>query len=146
MGICIQQRRPLEVFMLYRLPSDNSTVKPKPIKAKLIGSRTCSAAGLTSCANQPVFELCRMLVEAGHDPDRPLEAYRGKILALVVASIGYGAHLTINSKGTRFCWLQEVRTASLVQKSAKVDPKPQNPVFDRVGVTAPDLNRVRGVP
>jgi hypothetical protein len=115
---------------MYRFPGDNSTVKP--IKAKLIGDRTCSAAGLTSCANEPVFELCRMLVEAGHDPDQPLEAYRGKMLAIIVASIGYGARLTVNSRGTGFIALQYVRTASPVRKSAEVDPKYQNPAFDRV--------------
>jgi hypothetical protein len=90
--------------MLYRLPGDNSTVKPNPIKAKLIGERTCSALGITSCANTPVLELCRALVKAGHDPDRPLEAYRGKVLALTVASIAQGAGLEVNGHGTGAKW------------------------------------------
>jgi hypothetical protein len=42
-----------------------------------------------------VFALCRALVTAGHDPNRPLHAYRGDVLCLRVRSIGEGARLTI---------------------------------------------------
>ena len=108
---------------LDRLPSDNSTAKPKPIKAKLIGERTCSALGITSCANTPVLELCRALIKAGHDPNKPFEAYRGRVLALTVASIAQGAGLEINGHGTGFRPFREGGAASPVRKPAEVDPK-----------------------
>ena len=40
-----------------------------------------------------MLALCRRLVEAGHDPARPLHAYRGDVLALAVTSIGLGARI-----------------------------------------------------
>jgi hypothetical protein len=43
----------------------------------------------------PVLAMCRKLVEAGHDPSRPLHAYRGDTLCLKVRSIGEGAKLTV---------------------------------------------------
>jgi hypothetical protein len=50
-----------------------------------------------------VLALCRALVEAGHDPATPLEAYRGSTLCLRVRSIGEGAKLTVDeSRGCRF--------------------------------------------
>jgi hypothetical protein len=45
--------------------------------------------------NAPVLALCRALIEAGHDPNTPLEAYRGATLCLRVRSIGEGAKLTV---------------------------------------------------
>jgi hypothetical protein len=42
-----------------------------------------------------VCQLCRDLVEAGHDPSEPMEVYRGLTLALRVRLIGEGARLTV---------------------------------------------------
>jgi hypothetical protein len=39
--------------------------------------------------------MCRKLLDAGFDPARPLEAYRGEILCLTVSSIGWGAKHTV---------------------------------------------------
>jgi hypothetical protein len=39
--------------------------------------------------------LCRALVAAGQDPNRPLHAYRGDVLCLRLRSIGEGARLTV---------------------------------------------------
>jgi hypothetical protein len=72
------------------------------IRAKLEGSDTCSALGFTVRSPSPVLALCRKLVEAGHDPDIPLEAYRGGTLALRVKSIGRAAGLEVNSACTGF--------------------------------------------
>jgi hypothetical protein len=72
------------------------------IRAELIGSERCSAPGMTVCSSSPVLALCRQLVEAGHDPATPLEAYRGDTLALRVKSIGLGAKLEVNTAGTGF--------------------------------------------
>jgi hypothetical protein len=50
----------------------------------------------------PVLALCRALVAAGFDPGEPLEAYRGDMLCLKVRTIGEGARLVVNGKGTGF--------------------------------------------
>ena len=71
------------------------TVEAHAIFAELIGSNTCTAAGITVVDHAPVLALCRALVTAGHDPNRPLHAYRGDVLCLRVRSIGEGARLTI---------------------------------------------------
>jgi hypothetical protein len=63
--------------------------------AELFGSDCCSALGITARGNAPVLALCRALIKAGQDPDRPLLAYRGDMLCLRVRSIGEGAQLTI---------------------------------------------------
>jgi hypothetical protein len=75
-----------------------------PIHATLIGSNCCEALGITARGYAPVVELCRALVKAGHDPGRPLHAYRGDVLALKVQSIGEGARLTVREDraGPRF--------------------------------------------
>jgi hypothetical protein len=65
------------------------------IRAEIIGIYRCAALGIEAHAAAPVLALCRMLVEAGHDPRRPLEAYRGDVLCLRIRSIGVGARLTI---------------------------------------------------
>ena len=65
------------------------------IRAELISSTACTAAGITVVDHAPVFALCRVLVTAGQDPNRPLHAYRGDALCLRVRSIGEGAQLTV---------------------------------------------------
>jgi hypothetical protein len=66
-----------------------------PINATLTGSDCCEALGITARGRAPVLDLCRALVAAGHDPRRPLHAYRGDVLALKVRSIGEGAKLIV---------------------------------------------------
>ena len=108
--------------MLYALFNRFSTRNnPQPVIAELIGSETCAAEGLTSCGSSPVLELCRLLVERGFDPNRPLHVYRGdhKYLALVVAGIGVGAQLEVNGRGTSFAKRPvSVGTASPKRKTA----------------------------
>jgi hypothetical protein len=43
----------------------------------------------------PVLSLCRKLIQAGHDPTEPAEAYRGSTLCLHIRSIGEAAELSI---------------------------------------------------
>ena len=73
----------------------NPIVEAKAIFAELIGSNTCTAAGITVVDRAPVLALCRALVTAGQDPNRPLHAYRGDVLCLCVRSIGEGARLAV---------------------------------------------------
>lgn len=72
------------------------------ITARLSGSNTCTAFGITATGYAPVLKLCRLLIQAGHRPETPLHAYRGATLCLVVTSIGEAAGFEINSGGTGF--------------------------------------------
>lgn len=75
----------------------------KAIHAELTGDDGCTALGVVARSPSPVLLLCRLLVAAGHDPARPLEAWRGPVLCLLVRSIGEAARLKINGPGTGFC-------------------------------------------
>jgi hypothetical protein len=72
-----------------------ATEKTQAIFAELIGSNTCTAAGITVVDHAPVFALCRALLAAGEDSNRPLYVYRSEVLCLRVRSIGEGARLTV---------------------------------------------------
>jgi hypothetical protein len=65
------------------------------VEAKLIGSTTCTARSIRVSGHAPVFALCRALIGAGYDPERPLHVYRGKTLCLRVRSIAEGAKFTV---------------------------------------------------
>jgi hypothetical protein len=69
------------------------------IRAELVGSDTATAAGITVIAFAPVLTLCRALIDAGHEPRRLLEAYRGEVLCLRVKTIGEAALLTVKTMG-----------------------------------------------
>jgi len=88
-----------------------------PIYAEIVGSDFCEAEGIAVRSAAPVLELCRELVAAGHDPARPLVAYRGHTPCLIVRSIGEAAGLEINAKGTDFARYRGVRTASQARKN-----------------------------
>jgi hypothetical protein len=74
----------------------------KPIHAELAWSDTATACGIAVRSSTPVLALCRKLIEAGHDPDRPMQVWRGPVLCLHVRSIGEAANLEINGHGTGF--------------------------------------------
>jgi hypothetical protein len=86
------------------LPIDrsNSLGDRDAIRAELAGDDAATANGITVRAYAPVLALCRKLIEAGHDPSLPLEAYRSEVLALRVRSIGEAAELEINGEGNGF--------------------------------------------
>ena len=66
-----------------------------PIRAIVVGSDDCFAFGITARAHAPAFALARSLMEAGYDPNRPLNVYRKGVLALAIRSIGEGSRLTV---------------------------------------------------
>jgi hypothetical protein len=95
------------------------SAKPKQvIRADLIGTHQCHcpAAGLYTCADAPILEMCRRLVAAGANPEARLDCYRGGILALTVRSVGEGARLKINGKGTGFAWVSTVGKGAPVRR------------------------------
>jgi hypothetical protein len=92
--------------------------KIQAIRAELTGSDNCAALGIVAHSSSPVLALCRKLIDAGHDPARPLEAYRGSTLCLHVRSIGEGASLRVNTAGTGFAPASQPPTASPVRPKA----------------------------
>ena len=49
----------------------------EPIRAAIINSDRCAAEGYAVRAAGPILAMCRKLLAAGYDPDRPLHAHRG---------------------------------------------------------------------
>jgi hypothetical protein len=76
--------------------------RKSPLRAELADHDRCSAAGISCRAYAPVLEICRKLIEAGHDPAAALHAYRGPTLCLIVRSIGEAADLEIGDDPPRF--------------------------------------------
>ena len=66
-------------------PIVDITVEAQAIIAELVGSNASTAAGITVVDHAPVLALCRALVTAGQDPNRPLHAYRGDVALFVCA-------------------------------------------------------------
>jgi hypothetical protein len=115
--------------MLYSLRHSNSITaankpqpgrnKHQPIKGRLIGDYTCHVGNLTTNADTPIFEMCRLLLLHGYTADRPLLVFRGSTLAVTVRTIREGARLAVNGKGSAFYRLRKVCIAPPVRKSAR---------------------------
>jgi hypothetical protein len=82
------------------------------VRADLVGADTAVAAGITATGHAPLLTLCRRLVEAGHNPSTPLEAYRGTTLCLRARSIGAGARLTVRRRPRRQTPLRDLPSRS----------------------------------
>ena len=61
----------------------------------MIGSDTCTAAGITVPRYAPVLVLCRRLMAAGMRPDPRWTCWRGSTVATRIRSIGEAAKLTV---------------------------------------------------
>ena len=72
----------------------------QPIHATITDSDHCEAEGYSVRGYAPVLDMCRELIEAGHNPSRALHAYRCHVLALKVRSIGEGAKLAVEDDAT----------------------------------------------
>ena len=70
------------------------------LRAELVGSSHCTAAGVTASGYMPILAICRALVRDGIDPTTPMECYRAATLALCVRSIGEGARLAVEDSKT----------------------------------------------
>jgi hypothetical protein len=99
-----------------------------PIRAELVADDSCCALGMTVRGLAPVLALCRLLVEAGHDPATPLEAWRGDVPCLRIRSIGAAAALRIGTHGVGFETLSECTAASPVEETpVRSCPAPGRP-------------------
>jgi hypothetical protein len=65
---------------------------PPPTKGQTIAT----ACGISVRSRAPVLSLCRRLIQAGHDPAEPAEAWRGETLCLHIRSIGEAAELSVS--------------------------------------------------
>jgi hypothetical protein len=95
------------------------------VRTELVGDSTAIAAGVTARGRAPVLALCRVLIEAGHDPGLPLEAFRGDVLCLRIPSIGAAARLTVDeSHGCRFvrCRREGQQTPDLASPMRPIAP------------------------
>ncbi len=98
------------------------------IRADLIVDDSCSALGMTVRGFAPVLALCRLLVEAGHHPATPLEAWRGDVPCIRIRSISAGAALRIGTHGVGFETLSECTAASPVEATpVRSCPAPGRP-------------------
>jgi hypothetical protein len=93
------------------IPDSPGKQDATPIRAELSGSDRCRALGIEARSPAPVLALCRLLLAAGLDPARALEAYRGAVLCLRVRSIAEGAALEIGGDGVGFRPASRVGTA-----------------------------------
>ena len=93
------------------------------IHAEFAKDDQAAACGIVARGSSPVLKLCRMLVDAGHDPVLPLEAWRNGVLCLRVRSIGEAAGLEINAHGTGFRRLREGGAASPIDLNAPDHPQ-----------------------
>src|SRR5262249_38915226 len=96
------------------------TKKAQAIFDELIGADRCAALGMTARGTTPVLALCWLLVEAGHDPVMPLEAWRGSTLCLRIRRIGEAAQLEPSPRGAGF-----VRGGPPVAQTARILPADQ---------------------
>lgn len=88
------------------------------IRAELVGAGGChcAVAGLYACANNPVLEMCHLLVSAGYHPDSKLVCFRGGALSLTVHSIGVALQLKVYSMETGTDCRPGVRKVSRMHK------------------------------
>ena len=81
------------------------------VRAELAWDDTATACGVVARSLSPVLKLCRMLIDAKHDPATPLEAWRGDTLCLRIRSIGEAAGLEVNALGNGFRPLRKADAA-----------------------------------
>jgi hypothetical protein len=89
------------------------------IHAQLLGVGICWACGITARAKAPVLALCRLLLKAGHDPESPLEVWRGDVLCLRAQSVGQAAQLTVDESRVRFARWKPFSTAAISPQIAR---------------------------
>jgi hypothetical protein len=68
------------------------------IRAEIVGTDQCHAEGIGVRGGAPVLAICRKLTAAGFDPGRPLHAFRGNVLCLVIRSVGEAARFVVDER------------------------------------------------
>ena len=88
------------------------------IHAELAWDDHATACGIIARGSSPVLKLCRLLVDAGHDPATPLETWRNGTLCLRVRSIGEAAGLRVAAHGVGFERIPECTAAPPIELNA----------------------------
>jgi hypothetical protein len=92
-----------------------------PIHGTSRGTTAANAEGLSvKAASGPALALCRKLLGAGFDPNRPLHCYRAATLCLAVSSIGWDAGHTIAETPTGNLGLRRYRAPDWAEATAPV--------------------------
>jgi hypothetical protein len=101
----------------------------KPIVCRIIGSDHCEIDDLVVRHSAPVLAMCRALIDAGYDPERPLEAYRGDTLCLKIRTIAEGARLTVEEgpNGPRLVPFRKLADAKRPARTCVTAP-PMRPI------------------
>lgn len=91
----------------------------------------CQGEGTIARGSAPVLALCRALIKAGHDPAKPLEAWRGDTLALRVRTIGEGARLRVATHCVGFETIPECTRGPPVRRieSTSIKARPDGKRF-----------------
>jgi hypothetical protein len=110
-------------------PETSIALVAGPVRGQMIGSDKATAEGITARGPTPVLALCRKLVADGVDPNRPLHAYRGDVLCLVVRTIGEGARLTVaeGPNGPRFRLWEPMPSRVRSPRIARTEPEVGRP-------------------
>jgi hypothetical protein len=103
-----------------------------------ITSIGATARGISASGKAPVTALCRALVDAGHDPGLPLEAFRGSVLCLRVRAIGAAGNLTVEESRFGRPVFRPLRTGPPSVVSAS--PIRQTEKHNRPSRTSPDAS------
>jgi hypothetical protein len=104
----------------------------RKMRAELIGSDECTAAGLTTSGRAPVLALCRQLIADGYDLGLSLEVWRGPVLCLRVRSISEAAQLRVATHGGGFerlpgCAAGCTAASPMQKNAARLCPTPRRP-------------------
>ncbi len=102
--------------------AEKSPRQVRVIRAEIVGADQCHAEGYHVGGAAPVLAICRKLIAAGLDPGRPLHAYRGNTLCLVVRSIGRGAELVIDERRMAFARWRALSCAEVSPRIAPFEP------------------------
>ena len=88
----------------------------KAIRGEFYGSDYCVADGHTAYGHAPGLKMCRVLLEAGYEANRPLHIYRGDVLALKIKTIGWGAMYTVGEDQHRSPYLRKFKPSPYVKE------------------------------
>jgi hypothetical protein len=105
--------------------------KQRPIHVELAWSDHATALGTVVKGGAPVLQLCRLLIEAGHDPATPLEAWRGGTLCLRIRAIGDAAGMCVSDDNIgrpRFRRQRTNAAASPIRKNAEPSASTSKPL------------------
>jgi hypothetical protein len=92
------------------------------IRAEIVGADQCHAEGHRVRGAAPVLAICRKLIAAGLNPDRPLHAYRNTNLCLVIRCIGEAAQFVVDKRRMALAHWKPLSCAEVSPRIAPFEP------------------------